>query len=125
RDALPICPGELRHAEWEDIDLDGALWTIPAEKMKMRKAHRVPLSSQSVGILRLAHVITGPSGYVFPSIRSAARPMSENTVNAGLRRLGVSGDEMTADGSPSMVYTLLNASGKRSPDATEQAPAQG
>ena len=120
-----VRPGELRHAEWEDIDLDGALWTIPAEKMKMRKAHRVPLSSQSVGILRLAHVITGPSGYVFPSIRSAARPMSENTVNAGLRRLGFSGDEMTAHGFRAMASTLLNESGKWSPDAIERALAHG
>ncbi len=120
-----VRPGELRHAEWEDIDLDGALWTIPAEKMKMRKAHRVPLSSQSVGILRLAHVITGPSGYVFPSIRSAARPMSENTINAGLRRLGFSGDEMTAHGFRAMASTLLNESGKWSPDAIERALAHG
>lgn len=120
-----VRPGELRHAEWEDVDLDGALWTIPAEKMKMRKAHRVPLSSQSVGILHLAHVITGPSGYVFPSIRSAARPMSENTVNAGLRRLGFSGDEMTAHGFRAMASTLLNESGKWSPDAIERALAHG
>ena len=120
-----VRPGELRHAEWEDVDLDGTLWTIPAEKMKMRKAHRVPLSSQSVGILRLAHAITGPSGYVFPSIRSAARPMSENTINAGLRRLGFSGDEMTAHGFRAMASTLLNESGKWSSDAIERALAHG
>jgi integrase len=120
-----VRPGELRHAEWEDVDLDGALWTIPAEKMKMRKAHRVPLSSQSVGILRQAHAITGPSGYVFPSIRSAARPMSENTINAGLRRLGFSGDEMTAHGFRAMGSTLLNESGNWSPDAIERALAHG
>ena len=120
-----VRPGELRHAEWEDIDLDGALWTIPSTKMKMRKAHRVPLSRQSVAILRAAHAITGPTGFVFPSIRTRARPMSENTVNAGLRRLGFTGDEMTAHGFRAMASTLLNESGRWSPDAIESALAHG
>lgn len=120
-----VRPGELRHAEWDEIDLDGALWTIPATKMKMRKVHQVPLSRQSVEIFRLAHAITGPSGYVFPSIRTAARPMSENTINAGLRRLGFTGDEMTAHGFRAMASTLLNESGKWSPDAIERALAHG
>jgi integrase len=120
-----VRPGELRHAEWEEIDLDGALWTIPATKMKMRKVHLVPLSWQSVEILRLAHAITGPSGYAFPSIRTPTRPMSENTVNAGLRRLGFTGDEMTAHGFRAMASTLLNESGKWSPDAIERALAHG
>src|ERR1700712_1829118 len=88
-----VRPGELRHADWSEVDLDGALWTIPAEKMKMRKAHNVPLSRQSVALLRQLHAITGPTGYVFPSIRTRVRPMSENTINAGLRRLGFAGDE--------------------------------
>jgi len=120
-----VRPGELRHAEWEEIDLDGGLWTIPATKMKMRKVHLVPLSRQSVEILRLAHAITGPSGYAFPSIRTPTRPMSENTVNAGLRRLGFTGDEMTAHGFRAMASTLLNESGKWSPDAIERALAHG
>lgn len=120
-----VRPGELRHAEWEEIDLDGALWTIPATKMKMRKAHLVPLSRQSVEILRTAHIITGPKGFVFPSIRTRARPMSENTVNAGLRRLGFTGDEMTAHGFRAMASTLLNESGRWSPDAIERALAHG
>ncbi len=85
-----VRPGELRHAEWSEIDLDGALWTIPAEKMKMRKAHHVPLARQAVALFREVHLITGPTGYVFPSIRTRVRPMSENTINAGLRRLGYS-----------------------------------
>jgi len=83
-----VRPGELRHAEWSEIDLDGAIWVIPAEKMKMRKAHQVPLSSQTISVLREAKAVTGPTGYVFPSMRTRSRPMCENTINAALRRLG-------------------------------------
>ena len=83
-----VRPGELRHAEWEEIDLDGALWVIPAGKMKMKKPHQVPLSTQAIAILQEVHQATGPTGYVFPSIRTRTRPMSENTLNAALRRLG-------------------------------------
>ncbi|NKJ01835.1 integrase arm-type DNA-binding domain-containing protein [Novosphingobium sp. SG707] len=122
---LFVRPGELRHAEWDEIDLDGALWIIPATKMKMRKAHQVPLSRQSVEVFRELMPITGPSGYVFPSIRTRNRPMSENTVNAGLRRLGYTGDEMTAHGFRAMASTLLNESGKWSSDAIERALAHG
>ncbi len=120
-----VRPGELRHAEWSEIDLDVALWTIPGTKMKMRKAHQVPLSRQSVQLLRRVHEITGAGGYVFPSIRGRSRPMSENTINAGLRRLGFSGDEMTAHGFRAMASTLLNESGKWHPDAIERALAHG
>ena len=122
---LFVRPGELRHAEWDEIDLDGALWTIPAEKMKMRRAHQVPLSRQSIDLFRQLHVMTGPTGYAFPSIRTRTRPMSENTINAGLRRLGFSGDEMTAHGFRAMASTLLNESGKWHPDAIERALAHG
>jgi integrase len=93
--------------------------------MKMRRPHHVPLSRQSIELLRSLHEITGPTGYVFPSIRSRTRPMSENTINAGLRRLGFSGDEMTAHGFRAMASTLLNESGKWSPDAIERALAHG
>lgn len=120
-----VRPGEMRHAEWSEIDLDAALWTIPAEKMKMRRPHLVPLSRQSVEVLRQIHEISGPDGYVFPSIRTRTRPMSENTVNAGLRRLGFTGDEMTAHGFRAMASTLLNESGKWHPDAIERALAHG
>jgi integrase len=120
-----VRPGELRHAEWGEIDLDGALWAIPAGKMKMGKAHHVPLSRQSVAVLRELHAATGPSGYVFPSIRTRTRPMSENTINAGLRRLGYASDEMTAHGFRAMASTLLNESGKWHPDAIERALAHG
>ncbi|MGE4411645.1 MAG: tyrosine-type recombinase/integrase [Sphingobium sp.] len=118
-----VRPGELRHAEWSEIDLDGALWIIPAEKMKMRKAHHVPLSRQVITLFREVMTASGPSGYVFPSIRTRARPMSENTINAGLRRLGYASDEMTAHGFRAMASTLLNESGKWHPDAIERALA--
>jgi integrase len=120
-----VRPGELRHAEWSEVDLDGGLWIIPAGKMKMRKAHHVPLSRQAVDLFREVNAITGPAGFVFPSIRTRARPMSENTVNAGLRRLGYSTDEMTAHGFRAMASTLLNESGKWNPDAIERALAHG
>ena len=120
-----VRPGELRHAEWNEFDLDGALWTIPAGKTKMRKGHLVPLSTQSIAILEDLRTLTGPEGYVFPSIRSRKRPMSDNTINAGLRRLGYSTDEMTAHGFRAMASTLLNESGKWHPDAIERALAHG
>jgi len=120
-----VRPGELRHAEWSEFDFDDALWTIPAAKTKMRKDHLVPLSRQAIAILKEAHALTGPKGYVFPSIRSRARPMSDNTINAGLRRLGYSSDEMTAHGFRAMASTLLNESGKWHPDAIERALAHG
>jgi integrase len=93
--------------------------------MKMRRPHYVPLSRQSLEILRELHKITGPFGHVFPSIRTSLRPMSENTINAGLRRLGFSGDEMTAHGFRALASTLLNESRKWSADAIERALAHG
>jgi len=120
-----VRPGELRHAEWSEIDLDAGVWIIPAGKMKMRRPHQVPLSRQSIEILREAREVSGPNGYVFPSVRARSRPMSENTINAGLRRLGFAGDEMTAHGFRAMASTLLNESGKWSVDAIERALAHG
>ena len=120
-----VRPGEFRHAEWSEFDLDDAIWIIPAGKMKMRKAHQVPLSRQAAHLFREMRAITGPAGFVFPSIRSRSRPMSENTINAGLRRLGYASDEMTAHGFRAMASTLLNESGKWHPDAIERALAHG
>ena len=120
-----VRPGELRHADWSEMDLDGALWTIPAEKTKMRKAHHVPLSRQAVALFREVQSVTGPTGFVFPSVRTRVRPMSENTLNGGLRRLGYASDEMTAHGFRAMASTLLNESGKWSSDAIERALAHG
>jgi integrase len=106
-----VRPGELRHAEWAEFDLGGAIWRIPGHKMKMKSPHLVPLSLQAVAILRELHKLTGSGHYVFPSIRTASRPMSENTVNAALRRLGYSKDEMTGHGFRSMAATRLNEMG--------------
>ncbi|WP_332836107.1 tyrosine-type recombinase/integrase [Flavisphingomonas formosensis] len=91
----------------------------------MGKEHHVPLSRQSVAILREARAITGPNGFVFPSLRTRRRPLSENTLNAALRRLGYSSQEMTAHGFRAMASTLLNGSGKWSSDAIERALAHG
>ncbi len=119
-----VRPGELRHAEWSEIDLDKAEWRIPAEKMKMREQHVVPLSRQAVAILRELHPLTGAGRYVFPSIRTSARPMSENTVLAALRRMGYTKDEMTGHGFRSMASTLLNEQGWNR-DAIERQLAHG
>ena len=118
---LFVRPGELRHMEWSEVDFEKAVWRIPAGKMKMRNEHVVPLSRQALMILTEARALGIPSKYVFPSIRTGLRPMSENTVNLALRRLGCSGDEMTAHGFRSTASTLLNESGKWSPDAIERA----
>lgn len=119
-----VRPGELRHAEWSEIDLDKAEWRIPAEKMKMREQHIVPLSRQAVAILRELHPLTGAGRYVFPSVRTSARPMSENTVLAALRRMGYTKDEMTGHGFRSMASTLLNEQGWNR-DAIERQLAHG
>lgn len=120
-----VRPGELRQAEWAEIDLEAAVWRIPAVRMKMNREHVVPLSTQAVAILRAAGEFTGGGKYVFPSIRTPRRPMSENTLNAALRRLGYTSDEMTSHGSRSTASTLLNESGKWSVDAIERALAHG
>lgn len=88
-------PGELRAPEWAEIDLDAAEWIIPAARMKMRAEHIVPLSTRAVEILRAAHKVSGNGRFVFPGVRSRARPLSDNTINAALRRLGYAIDEMT------------------------------
>jgi integrase len=120
-----VRPGELRRAEWSEIDLDGAVWRIPAGRMKMNREHVVPLSRQAVVILTEAKQLTGDGRFVFPCVRTPLRPMSENTLNAALRRLGYTGDEMTAHGFRSTASTLLNESGKWSVDAIERALAHG
>jgi integrase len=118
-----VRPGELRHANWEEVDLDKSIWVIPGTKMKMRKDHQVPLSRQAVAILEDARTVAGGEGYVFPAFHSAKRPISENTLNGALRRLGFSGEQMTAHGFRSTASTLLNESGKWNPDAIETALA--
>lgn len=104
-------PGELRHAEWTEFDFEKAEWRIPAGKMKMKEQHIVPLSAQAVAILQEIQPLTGSGRYVFPSERGDGRPMSENTVNGALRRLGYAKEEMTGHGFRSMASTLLHEFG--------------
>jgi integrase len=106
--------------EWTEVDLDGAIWTIPQGKMKMRRPHRVPLASRAVTILHALHNVTGGGKYVFPSVRTGARPMSENTVNAALRRLGFTKEQMCGHGFRAAASSMLNESGLFNPDAIER-----
>ena len=119
-----VRPGELRAAEWKEFNLDGAEWRIPAERMKVRVQHIVPLSRQAIEVLRELHPLTGSGRFLFPSVRSPDRPMSNNTVNAALRRLGYTTDEMTGHGFRSMACTLLNEQGWHR-DAIERQLAHG
>jgi integrase len=113
-------PGELRAAEWHEFDLDGAVWTIPAARMKMRREHRVPLAPQALAILEYLRPITGSGTLVLPGVRTVRRPMSENTLNAALRRLGYAQNEATAHGFRASASTLLNETGLWSADAIER-----
>lgn len=115
-----VRPGELRSAEWSEFDLDAGEWKIPAAKMKMRSPHRVPLSRQAITIVRDLQPITGHGRYLFPSVRSVERPMSENTLNAALRRLGYSKEEATSHGFRSTAAVRLNEMGRWSVDAIER-----
>jgi integrase len=121
---LVFCrPGELRAAEWNEIDFASAVWTIPAARMKMRRPHRVPLSRQALTVLRELQPITGDWTLVLPSVRSLQRPLSENTLNAALRRLGYGTHEMTSHGFRSMAATRLNEMLRWHPDVIERALA--
>ncbi len=117
---LFVRPGELRKAEWGEFDLEGdePLWRIPAEKMKARREHLVPLCAQAVAILKDLKLLTGNRSYVFPAIGQAARPMSENTLGAALLRMGYAREVMVAHGFRSMASTLLNEQGWH-PDVIE------
>lgn len=113
-------PGELRQAEWTDIDFDEAIWFIPAERMKMRRPHRVPLSRQVIAMLKELHEHTHWWKYLFPCLGKPRKAMSENAVNQGLRKLGYTSDQMTAHGFRAMAATLLNEMGEWNPDAIER-----
>uniref|UniRef100_UPI0035CBA488 tyrosine-type recombinase/integrase n=1 Tax=uncultured Sphingomonas sp. TaxID=158754 RepID=UPI0035CBA488 len=117
---LFVRPGELRQAEWREFDFEQGVWDIPAEKMKMRRPHRVPLSRQVTGQFEELWELTGTGTYCFPGFRSMKRPMSENTVNAALRALGFAQEQMSAHGFRAMAATLLNESGRFNPDAIER-----
>lgn len=114
-----VRPGELRAMEWAELDWAAAEWRIPAERMKMGEAHVVPLASQAVSILQDLQPLTAATRYVFPSVRSARRPMSENTIAAALRRLGYPAGSMTGHGFRAMASTLLNERGW-APDVIER-----
>ena len=116
-------PGEVRHARWDEFDIENAIWTIPAERMKMRQPHKVPLPKRAIELLSELRMITGWCELLFPSIKSPKRPMSENTMNAALRRMGYSGDEMTSHGFRATFSTIANESGLWNPDAIERALA--
>lgn len=106
-----VRPGELRRAEWSEINFDRQEWRIPAVKMKMKSEHIVPLSSQAMAILQNLHPFTGHGLYLFPSVRTPSRAISDGTLNAALRRLGFTIEEMTAHGFRSMASTSLHEQG--------------
>ena len=114
-----VRPGELRKAEWSEIDLDAAEWNIPAEKMKMKQPHLVPLSQQAVDILRELHPLTGGGRYVFHCTRSVTRPMSDMALSAAIRRLGYEQGEMTPHGFRAMARTILDEVLQFRPDFIE------
>ena len=116
-------PGELRLARWTEFDFEEAVWRVPAERMKMRRLHRVPLPPQAIDHLRELEAHTGTSDLLFPSARSWKKPMSENTMNAALRRMGYSSDKMTAHGFRATFSTLANECGLWHADAVERALA--
>jgi integrase len=114
-----VRPGELRKAEWAELDLDRAEWNIAATRMKTREPHLVPLSQQAVECLRELYPLTGRGRYVFPGLRTPSRPLSENTVNAALRRLGYAKTEMTGHGFRAMARTILDEVLGERPDFIE------
>ena len=116
---LFVRPGELRQMEWAEVDLENAQWNIPAEKMKMKQPHIVPLADQAVAILKDLQSLTGAGRYVFPCHRSPLRPMSNNAVNAALRRMGYASDEMTGHGFRAMARTILDEVLQVRPDFIE------
>lgn len=118
-------PGELRQAKWSEIDFAEKVWRVPAERMKMKQPHAVPLSRQVLFILQDLRSIARTSEFLFPALHTTRRPISDNTLNVALRRLGFEHDEMTSHGFRAMASTLLNESGLWHPDAIERALAHG
>ncbi len=112
-------PGELRQMEWSEIDFDEERWNLPAEKMKMKQPHIVPLPSQAVAILKELQPLTGNGRYVFPCHRSPLRPMTNNAITAALRRMGYTSDEMTGHGFRAMARTILDEVLQVRPDFIE------
>jgi integrase len=117
---LFVRPGELRLARWTEIDFGEAVWIVPAATMKMNRPHRVPLARQAIVILRELHRMTGQGEYVFPAVDSVRRCMSNNTLNAALRRLGYAKEEVSVSGFRTSASTLLNQMSRWNPDAIER-----
>jgi len=115
---LFVRPGELRHAEWEEIDLENAEWNIPGSKMKMKEPHLVPLSKQAIEILTELKELTGAGRYVFPG-RTSERPMSDNAILAALRNMGYPKEEMSGHGFRAMARTILDEVLQVRPDFIE------
>src|SRR5262249_21931210 len=116
-----VRPGELRHAEWNEFDLGNSVWLIPAARMKMRRPHRVPLVPQALELLKeLRSLSTRRSKLLFPGQRTVDRPISENTLNAALRRLGFRKAEMSAHGFRAAASSILNETGLWHADAIER-----
>lgn len=101
-------PGEIRAMEWKEINWESNQWELPAEKMKMREPHIVPLCSQAVTLLKALEPLTGRGRYVFPSARGGSRPLSDNGVRVALRTMGYSNDKMTPHGFRAMARTILD-----------------
>ncbi len=110
--ALTFCrPGEVRHAEWTEFDFDNTLWRIPAEKMKAKQPHLVPLARQTLAVLEQLKSLSGHTRYLFPSVRTIERPMSEATITGALRRMGFTTEQMCAHGFRGMASSILNEQG--------------
>jgi integrase len=116
-------PGELRQAKWDEFDLAKGIWEIPAERMKLRQTHTKALPKQAIAILKELHKVTGPKGNVFPATGRPINTMSENTLNAALRRMGVPSHEHSSHGFRATASTLLNAANMFSSDAIERSLA--
>ena len=116
-------PGELRQAKWDEFDLAKGIWEIPAERMKLRQAHTKALPKQAIAILKELHKVTGPKGNVFPATGRPINTMSENTLNAALRRMGIPAHEHSSHGFRATASTLLNAANIFSSDAIERSLA--
>lgn len=118
-----VRPGELRQAQWDEFDFDKRVWNIPAERMKARRAHMVPISDLAMQTLKELQTHTGWGPFLFPAISNSRKPMSENTMNQALRRMGYSRDEVTSHGFRASFSTLANQSTLWHPDAIERALA--
>ncbi len=118
-------PGELRFAKWPEVNFEEAIWRIPEERTKLRRPHSVPLSRQSISLLKRLREHTGWMEFMFPGERSHLKPMCENAMNLAYRRMGLGKDVVTAHGFRATASTLLNESGKWHPDAIERALAHG